>query len=56
MASIGHPVLVDDETNDRDQRRPTLVLVTGLPGTGKSTVAGATAEVLGPQYSATTGR
>jgi predicted kinase len=38
---------VTDETNDRDERRPTLVLVTGLPGTGKSTVAGATAEVLG---------
>lgn len=47
MASIGHPVVVDDETNVRDHRRPTLVLVTGLPGTGKSTVAGATAEVLG---------
>jgi predicted kinase len=38
---------VADETDDRDERRPTLVLVTGLPGTGKSTVAEAAAEVLG---------
>jgi predicted kinase len=42
-----HSVLVADETTDRDERRSTLVLVTGLPGTGKSTVAEATAEVLG---------
>ena len=47
MALMGHSVLVADETNDRDERRPTLVLVTGLPGTGKSTVAEAAAEVLG---------
>jgi dephospho-CoA kinase len=38
---------VAGEANDRDERRPTLVLVTGLPGAGKSTVAEATAEVLG---------
>ena len=47
MAQIGQSVLVADETDDRDERRPTLVLVTGLPGTGKSTVAEATAEVFG---------
>jgi predicted kinase len=38
---------VADETEDRDDRRPTLVLVTGLPGTGKSTVAEAAAKILG---------
>ena len=47
MAQIGQSVLVADENDDRDERRPTLVLVTGLPGTGKSTVAEATAEVFG---------
>lgn len=47
MAQIGQSVLVADESDDRDERRPTLVLVTGLPGTGKSTVAEATAEAFG---------
>jgi predicted kinase len=47
VAQIGQSVLVAGETNDRDERRPTLVMVTGLPGTGKSTVAEATAEALG---------
>jgi predicted kinase len=47
MAQVGHSVPVADATNDRDERRPTLVLVTGLPGTGKSTAAEAAAEVLG---------
>ena len=56
MAQIGQSVLVADESDDRDERRPTLVLVTGLPGTGKSTVAEATAEAFGAQCSATTGR
>jgi predicted kinase len=47
VAQIGQSVLVADESDDRDERRPTLVLVTGLPGTGKSTVAEATAEAFG---------
>jgi hypothetical protein len=47
MAQIGQSVLVADETNARDEGWPTLVLVTGLPGTGKSRVAEAAAEALG---------
>jgi predicted kinase len=46
MAQIGQSVLVADETNARDEGWPTLVLVTGLPGTGKSRVAEAAAEAL----------
>ncbi|MGH9111059.1 MAG: hypothetical protein ACRDZN_01965 [Acidimicrobiales bacterium] len=36
-----------DEATDDTTRRPTLVLVTGLQGTGKSTLAEAMAPTLG---------
>jgi hypothetical protein len=56
MALMGHSVLVADETNDREERRPTLVLVTGLPGTGSRPWRRQPPRSWGRQYSVTTGR